>query len=250
MNEIEFLRNLATQKITHAERAVALIWFNSLTDPSSGMTIAEICRQIENAGYGKQNSTRLVVALRKDTQTVKGSSDTIRINPKSRADLEKKYIIYTNGATQIAHEKIYDALLQISEPLANCYAQVKMDINDQSRLSWVGTAHEIRHLISILLQKLAPDVDVISQSWYEQDKNTSGPTQRQRVRYILGQHNAGSKEQKVTEQIVNLDEMVERLVRAIYCRASDAAHRFKSREEIIRILRYFDAFAHDLLNLS
>ena len=40
------------------------------------------------------------------------------------------------------------------------------------------------------------------------------------------------------------------LVRATYTRASDAAHRTKDRREVRRIVRYFEAFAHDLLDLD
>jgi hypothetical protein len=144
---------------------------------------------------------------------------------------------------------IYDALLQISEPLANSYAQAKEDLEDTNRLSWAGTAHEIREVLSTMLRLLAPDDSVKSRSWYKQEPNTSGPTHKQRVRYILQERNAGSKELKVTEKISLLDEMIEELVRDTYSRASDAAHRYKPRDEVKRIVDYFEVFAKDLLNL-
>lgn len=145
---------------------------------------------------------------------------------------------------------IYDALSHLSETLANSYAQVKKDLQDADRLSWAGTAHEIREVLSTMLRTLAPDEAVTSQHWYKQAPNTSGPTQKQRVRYILQVRGAGSKEREVAEQAVHLDEMIGNLVRATYSRASDAAHRFKNRDEVLRVLRYFEAFAQDLLNLE
>jgi hypothetical protein len=145
---------------------------------------------------------------------------------------------------------IYDALSHISETLANSYAQIRKDLQDTNRLSWAGTAHEIREVLSTILRMLAPDEAVTSRPWYQQDPNTSGPTQKQRVRYILQMRGAGSKERAVAEQVVDLDEMIENLVRATYSRASNAAHRFKNRDEVLRVLRYFDAFAQDLLNLQ
>ncbi len=146
--------------------------------------------------------------------------------------------------------KIYQALLKLSEPLANSYAQVKTDIKDTSRLSWSGTAHEIREVLSTMLRALAPDEQVLAQPWYQQDSHTSGPTQKQRVRYILQLRGAGSKEAEVAEQIIHLDEMIGDLARGMYSRASDAAHRYKPREEVQHILRYFDTFAQDLLDLG
>lgn len=147
------------------------------------------------------------------------------------------------------HDKIYLALHEKSESLANSYAQVKIDIASDDRLSWAGTAHEIREILATLLRILAPDDVVTSQQWYKPEPNTSGPTQKQRVTYILKSRRAGSSENNVVEQITSLDDMVGNIVRSTYSRASDAAHRFKERQEVLKILRYFEAFAYDLLNL-
>lgn len=147
-------------------------------------------------------------------------------------------------------DRIFSALLGISESLARSYAQIKEDLRDYTRLSWAGTAHEIRELLATMLRLLAPDSEVVAQPWYKQVLETSGPTQKQRVRYILQGHGAGSKERQVVEQVVHLEDMIENLVRSTYARASDAAHRFKPRGEVVRICRYFEAFAYDLLNLG
>ncbi len=146
--------------------------------------------------------------------------------------------------------EIYEALSTISLPLGQSYAQVKRDLYDNSRTSWAGTAHEVREILATLLRLTAPDAAVRACSWYRQEPNTSGPTQKQRVRYILSQHGAGSKEREVVEEVTTLEGMIGDVVRAMYSRASDAAHRFKDKREITRITRYFEAFARDLLNLD
>jgi hypothetical protein len=151
---------------------------------------------------------------------------------------------------QLSENSIYDALRALSQPLADSYQQLKVDLEDEDRISWAGTAHEIREVLRRLLALLAPDEKVSSQPWYVQDRNTSGPTQKQRVRYILSLQGAGSKETELAEQVVSLEDMIGDLVRSTYSRASDAAHRGKNRKEARRILRYFEAFAHDLLNLD
>jgi hypothetical protein len=126
---------------------------------------------------------------------------------------------------------------------------VKVDLEDVTRTSWAGAAHEIREIVATLLRLQAPDAEVIRQPWYRQEPNTSGPTQKQRVRYILQQQGAGSKQREVVQEISVLEERIGDLVRATYSRASDAAHRMKGRTEAVRVFRYFEAFAHDLLNL-
>lgn len=144
---------------------------------------------------------------------------------------------------------IYLGLEKVSEALAQSYLQIKNDIDDSDRISWAGTAHEIRQIISSLLIILAPDEEVIAQSWYKKPEDGTS-TQKQKVRYILEQKGAGSKETDVVEQISSLDEVIQELVRKTYSRASDAAHRFKNRNEVIKILRYFDAFILDLLDIT
>jgi len=145
---------------------------------------------------------------------------------------------------------IYGSLLSISPQLANSYAQVKEDLGSNDRVSWAGTAHEIREILGTTLRLLAPDKLVKEQSWFKLESNVSGPTQKQRVRYVLQQRDAGSKEHEVLEQVAKLEDMIGSLVRAIYSRASDAAHRFKEKQEVLRIFRYFEVFAIDLLNIE
>lgn len=155
-----------------------------------------------------------------------------------------------SNISQIRESGVYKGLASLSEKLANSYEQVKLDIQDTDRISWAGTAHEIREVLATLLRLLAPEDKVTAEAWYRQEPKTSGPTQKQRVRYILQQHGAGSKEREVAEQAAQLEDMIGSLVRATYSRASDAAHTFKVRREVSRIIVYFDAFAHDLLNLE
>lgn len=163
---------------------------------------------------------------------------------------KKKKPNSTISTSPASESEIFKALLNLSEPLAKSYIQVKIDLEDNNRSSWAGTAHEIREVLANLLRILAPDEKVTLQKWYHQEEKISGPTQKQRVRYILQENGAGSKEKEVVELATQLEEMTGNIVRATYSRASDAAHRFKTRKEVTRIVKYFDAFANDLLDLE
>lgn len=158
----------------------------------------------------------------------------------------------TTGALDVRKD-IYHALKLVSEPLARGYAQVKKDLADTERLSWMGSANEIREVLGGLLRELAPDNDVEAQKWYKPEPNTKGPSQKQRVRYIAEKNHAGSREREVAEMVGILDKRIEDmgiLVRSVYSRANAATHRSKERREVVRIVGYFEAFAHDLLNLD
>ena len=162
-------------------------------------------------------------------------------------------IISSDGRSAIPDlylNDVHRGLQQLSPQLGQSYLQVLSDIGDTSRTSWAGTAHEIREVLATMLRLLAPDDEVKVKPWFRQEPKMSGPTQKQRVRFILESHGAGSKESEVMGQVVILDDMAGDLVRATYSRASDAAHRFKTRKEVVRVVKYFDAFAHDLLNLE
>lgn len=153
-------------------------------------------------------------------------------------------------STSGRRSNLYQALLDVSEALAASYAQVRADLEDEERGSWAGTAHEVREMVATLLRTLGPDELVTATKWYRQEPGTSGPTQKQRARFILEQNGAGTREAGVAQEIAVLDEMIGSMVRATYARASDAAHRMKGRTEARRVFRYFEAFAHDLLNLD
>jgi hypothetical protein len=182
-----------------------------------------------------------ILLVSKDIQ-----EDYFRIVTKS---IQNTTHLNTIKSNNIPQTDIYTALNNISENLGNSYSQVNIDIQTNTRLSWAGTAHEIREILATLLRILAPDNEVANQPWYIQEPNTSKPTHKQRVRYILEKQGASSNTKDVAEQIGIIDNLVANLVRNTYTRASDAAHRFKKPNEVKRILRYFDAFVSDLLNI-
>jgi len=57
-------------------------------------------------------------------------------------------------------------------------------------------------------------------------------------------------EEEVISRIDLVENRVAALVRATYARASNAAHTFEGRKEVLRILKYFEAFVHDLLDID
>jgi hypothetical protein len=173
------------------------------------------------------------------------NSDILRIAGGDSINLDSQI----DPISGVDEDKIYLALKEVSESLANSYAQVKSDIKAENRISWAGTAHEIREILATLLRTLAPDNVVTIQPWYIQDPGIKGPTQNQRVIYILQQQKAGSKQTEVVEKVAGLDDRISDLVRSTYSRACDAAHRLKAHQEVVRILKYFEAFAYDLLDL-
>lgn len=154
------------------------------------------------------------------------------------------------GNKKVNYNEIHKSLYNLSPSLANSYAQVKRDLQDTERLSWAGPAHELREVLRGILEILAPDDEVISQPEWKLEKDAKRPTQKQKAIFILRRRGAGSKEEEVLKQINFIEELVGNLVRSVYSRASNAAHGVKDRREVVRLLNYFEAFAHDLLDLD
>ena len=147
-------------------------------------------------------------------------------------------------------DDISKALLKFNPVLADMYIQSQLDLKNNTRISWAGTAHTIREVLVGILRELAPDSDVMKQPGFKLEKDQSKPTHTQRAMYILKQRNASSNEQAVVRYAEEMDDWIASLVRASYSRASDAAHRrYQDKNEVQRIMKYFEAFARDLLDI-
>lgn len=94
MEPNDFLNAISEMRITHVERAMALLWFYSTDNNDSVPSLKELCYQIEQAGFAKQNFTRLRKAFIKDRRVVKSGKEAFKINPKSYAKFEELYSSY------------------------------------------------------------------------------------------------------------------------------------------------------------
>jgi hypothetical protein len=138
-------------------------------------------------------------------------------------------------------------LEKVSPELANAYRQVRRDLQDVTRLSYRGTANELREILREVLVKLAPDSEVVGRPWFVAMTETGKPTHQQRAKYILEKKGAGSEVHTVAEQSLDVvEEGLSKLVRGIYSRTSAASHTGQDLDEIRKQVRYFDPLIHDL----
>jgi len=149
---------------------------------------------------------------------------------------------------------IRDALNNIDPDLERRYLQVIYDLRDSERISYAGTANELREVIRIVLSILAPDKRVTKTKWFKESRRENKknlpekPTHRERVKFIMGERNAGSKEIKNAQENENLiDGLLSNVVRSSYDRLNVGVHGKKDRKEVIRSLRYAHAFLLDIL---
>lgn len=153
------------------------------------------------------------------------------------------------AATPEYRRAVSRSLRAVSPSIAASHEQVLADLSALNRTSWAGTAHELREAVTWLLRILALDESVVSQDWYKQDRQSEGPTLRQRVRYIRQEPRSSSKLENVAREYDLVDQSIEKPVRAVYSRASDSAQGEKDRDEVVRVLNHFHAFAADLIDV-
>lgn len=146
-------------------------------------------------------------------------------------------------------EKQIVAALENTVPSAALsYRQVLRDLEDHDRLTFRGTANDLRGAVWDLLRTLAPDADVMAQPGFKFEKDTSKPTQRQKARHILKARHSSAVDAAV-ESLDILEEYVSSLARILYSRTSSSAHIGSERSEIRQMKMYVDAFIAEVFEI-
>jgi hypothetical protein len=149
-------------------------------------------------------------------------------------------------------EQMIIKTLELSIPSAAAsYRQALLDLRGAERLSYRGTASELRESLRETLDHLAPDDDVLSQPGFALEPSQTKPTMKQKVQYILGVRGRTKTKRMVVEKSIELvDTLAGEITRAVYNQASLAVHVETSRTEVMKIKRYVDTIFFDLLEIS
>jgi len=151
---------------------------------------------------------------------------------------------------------IIERLGNLQPEVADSYRQILSDLGDEKRLTFKGTANELRELLRVVLVLLAPEEEVCQCSWFKEKrvkaKEKNGkrkqPERAERIRYILEQKTRTSRQLETAQKAVEeIDAQLGSLALPLYAETSDAAHRGAGREDVIRTLRYLNAVLLDIL---
>jgi hypothetical protein len=176
------------------------------------------------------------------------SSITTKSNDAAHSRVPEESLLGADSEDPLDRERIVQlGLGTISDSLSRRYQQVCADLRHTNRLSWTGCAHEIRDMLSFLLRTMAPDDQVLSQAWFRADPNTSGPTQAQRVRFILEENRRKNEIKMSIETLELIDGLVARITRGVYAVGSNHAHTSAEHQDCVLLLFYFDALVVSLI---
>jgi len=145
---------------------------------------------------------------------------------------------------------ILDTLAKMLPGTAASYEQALTDISQGKRVSWRGSATELREALRETIDHLAPDEKVIHSPGFQLEKGLAQPTQKQKVRFILRARKGNSSSYAVAEGSLNtVEESVASLARSTYTRGSASTHSVTDASEIRKLKRYVDALLAELLEI-
>lgn len=146
---------------------------------------------------------------------------------------------------------ILDTLGKMLPKTAASYEQALLDIAHGQRVSWRGTGTELREVLREVVDHLAPDDKVIAAPGFQLDQEQKGPTQKQKVRFILRARKSASTAVAVAEtSLATVEESIANLARSTYQRGSVSTHAATNASEVRNLKRYVDALLAELLELA
>ena len=147
--------------------------------------------------------------------------------------------------------QIISTLGKILPSAALSYQQAIIDLKEDNRHSWRGPATDLRESLRETLDHLAPDKEVQAMPSYKQEKETSGPTMKQKVRFILSKRGISKTQSSTAESAIeSIESTVGTFVRSVYTRSSISTHTPTDKNEIIRIKNYTRATLCELLEIN
>ena len=130
------------------------------------------------------------------------------------------------------------------------YEQALIDLKSNVRISFRGTATELRETLREVLDHLAPDKEVMKAQDFKLEPNQTKPTQKQKVRYILRTRGLSKSATKTPEDAVLLAEgLTGSLARSTYDRGSISVHIGTSKTEVQKIKMYVESVLAELLEI-
>jgi len=145
-------------------------------------------------------------------------------------------------------QEILRKLAEVSPVCADSYEQALRDIAHGVRVSWRGTATEMREVLREVMHHYAPDDQVTAAPGYANEDGQSRPTQRQRVRFILARRRTPTEAIEQAEGTLDTVEgLVSQLARTTYKRMNASTHGSTGLSEVRNLQRYMAALLGEIL---
>jgi hypothetical protein len=155
----------------------------------------------------------------------------VRAKPRTASPV----VVPARGPISDRQRNTLERLRRLSPPLAASFDQVLRDLNDYTRLSYMGPAGEVREVLRATIQLLAPDDEIREQRWfkgYEQNGKVS-PTQAERTRLAVQKQGRSVDQAKAADELI--EELVGKVSRETYQVGSKAFHAGTVQDDVQRL---------------
>lgn len=203
----------------------------------------ELWHELVALAHGNNSRDRYLRILKEIARTVKTLNVTLLV-----ASTRK---LPTAEISLSAEEELLITTLESVVPSAAAsYRQTCRDLKDNGRLSYRGTASEFREALRETVDHLAPDDAVKKTPNFKLEKDQTGPTMKQKVKFILSERERNRAQIDTNLKVVDLlEELTGAVTRAVYTEASVATHVQKSIKDVKRLKRQVDNVLYDILEI-
>jgi hypothetical protein len=232
-------------------RAFVQLYFRSVRLPIARLAVdvagtdSKMQRLLELAN---RNSS---VSLYKKLLTEIGS-ELSRLEIEAEQRMSDIGVNSTDPAMSSVESRILETLGPMLPSTARSYRQVLMDLASVDRVSYRGTATELREILREALDHLAPDKDVMASSGFQLEKDRTKPTMAQKARYILRLRGIPKNSIDVPRKSIEIvEDTVSSLVRSTYDRGSIDTHTSTgiSKPGVDQLKMYVDSVLCELLEI-
>ena len=214
------LRELATQYFSTVQARVVSVSFDSIGE------LDNVFQELHRASHISPSTQKCVDLIK----TAKKCLVHFAGQTLSQASIKQV------APRATADTLIVSSLNEICPSASLAYQQALTDLDQTDRISWRGPATELREALRETLDLLAPDDEVLATPNFKLEKDASGPTMKQKVRFILKSRGVASGAIATPEDAVQgIEEIVGGLTRSVYRRSSVSTHTATSRTEVARV---------------
>jgi hypothetical protein len=241
-------KNVSASNAQPIARAIAKTYFESVrADLGAVQSRAEL---VEDIDFVVQAILQLATGTRERRAYIGQITELRPYLLEATVDLMK-----ARGSPRLILSEMERAILATLTAMlpvtAASYEQALRDISQGGRVSWRGTATELRETLREVMDHLAPDDKVMAVAGFHLEQGLSRPSQKQKVRFILRARRSTSAAVAVAEaSLGTVDEAVATLARSTYQRGSLSTHVGTSGQEIKNVKRYVDALLAELLEIG
>jgi len=145
---------------------------------------------------------------------------------------------------------IIETLSRLLPSAARSYEQAVHDLTATNRFSWRGPAADLRESLRETLDHLAPDGDVMAQAGFKLEKEATGPTMKQKVRFVLRSRGVSKGAMEAPEAAVEgVETVVGTFVRSVYTRSNISTHTPTDKNEVMRVRDWVRTALCELLEI-